>query len=182
MIRRKGTCVLHVYTVVTDDNTFGNLACLACQTSHTFCNMERPCERCVKKNIECVDGCHKKAKYMMDEPEKPDQQFLPSCKSSDVHPLLSLPSHSGDDIRNVYSRVTKPYPYAQNFNNLLLYISKRLDKDSIFRVCRAISYFRPSLIAVIKNLTEEDLLLKEKCCQRMLLEYKRILLDSGDPR
>jgi hypothetical protein len=159
--------------------------------------MERPCERCKKKGVACIEGSHKKAKYMMEDGlNQVDDGFSPIAavnqeskgpegviqSPSIANNLVALPSHSGDTIRNIYSQVTKPYPYSQNFNNLLIYISKRLDKDNIFRVCRAISYFRPSLIAVIKNLTEEDLLLKEKCCQRMLAEYKRILIDCGDPR
>jgi hypothetical protein len=39
----------------------------------------------------------------------------------------------------------------------------------MMRVCRAMASIRPSLIALIMNLTHEDLIFMEKCFQRTLL-------------
>jgi len=37
------------------------------------------------------------------------------------------------------------------------------------RICRAMAMFRPSFIALIMNLTPEDLIFMEKCFQRTIL-------------
>ncbi|KAH7074244.1 transcription activator of gluconeogenesis [Paraphoma chrysanthemicola] len=46
-------------------------ACFACQRAHLTCGDERPCNRCIKRNLadHCMDGVRKKAKYLHDAPE-----------------------------------------------------------------------------------------------------------------
>ncbi|KAJ8107451.1 hypothetical protein OPT61_g8859 [Boeremia exigua] len=46
-------------------------ACFACQRAHLTCGDERPCLRCVKRNLadHCMDGVRKKAKYLHDAPD-----------------------------------------------------------------------------------------------------------------
>lgn len=44
-----------------------------------------------------------------------------------------------------------------------------MDKDHMERIVRALATFRPSFIALIMNLTEEDLIFMEKCFQRTIL-------------
>ncbi|KAF2849555.1 hypothetical protein T440DRAFT_129765 [Plenodomus tracheiphilus IPT5] len=46
-------------------------ACFACQRAHLTCADERPCGRCIKRNIgdHCMDGMRKKAKYLHDAPD-----------------------------------------------------------------------------------------------------------------
>ncbi|TGZ78446.1 hypothetical protein EX30DRAFT_373812 [Ascodesmis nigricans] len=43
-------------------------ACFACQRAHLTCGDERPCQRCIKRNLQdsCQDGVRKKAKYLHD--------------------------------------------------------------------------------------------------------------------
>lgn len=41
------------------------------------------------------------------------------------------------------------------------------------RICRAMAMFRPSFIALIMNLTPEDLIFMETCFQRTVLVRKR---------
>lgn len=43
------------------------------------------------------------------------------------------------------------------------------------RISRALALFRPSFLALIMNLTEEDLVFMEKCIQRTLL----VTMQSG---
>ncbi|KAL2017166.1 hypothetical protein VTK56DRAFT_2535 [Thermocarpiscus australiensis] len=45
-------------------------ACFACQRAHLTCGDERPCQRCIKRNLmdSCRDGVRKKAKYLHDAP------------------------------------------------------------------------------------------------------------------
>ncbi|KAF2193998.1 hypothetical protein K469DRAFT_189273 [Zopfia rhizophila CBS 207.26] len=47
-------------------------ACFACQRAHLTCGDERPCHRCIKRNLQehCMDGIRKKAKYLHDAPNE----------------------------------------------------------------------------------------------------------------
>jgi hypothetical protein len=45
----------------------------------------------------------------------------------------------------------------------------RMPREDLMRISRALALFRPSFIALIMNLTEEDLVFMEKCLQRTLL-------------
>ncbi|KAJ9067287.1 Transcriptional regulator of nonfermentable carbon utilization [Entomophthora muscae] len=56
-----------------------------------------------------------------------------------------------------------------------------MSKENVLRICRAISQFRPSFIALFMNLTEEDLIFIEKCFQRTLLEFEKLISLSGTP-
>ena len=44
-----------------------------------------------------------------------------------------------------------------------------MGRDDLMRISRALALFRPSFLALIMNLTEEDLVFMEKCLQRTLL-------------
>jgi hypothetical protein len=44
-----------------------------------------------------------------------------------------------------------------------------MGRDDLMRISRALALFRPSFLALIMNLTEEDLIFMEKCIQRTLL-------------
>lgn len=51
-----------------------------------------------------------------------------------------------------------------------------MGREDLMRISRALALFRPSFIALIMNLTEEDLVFMEKCLQRTLLVHIRIHL------
>lgn len=44
-----------------------------------------------------------------------------------------------------------------------------MNREDLMRISRALALFRPSFLALIMNLTEEDLVFMEKCIQRTLL-------------
>jgi hypothetical protein len=56
-----------------------------------------------------------------------------------------------------------------------------MSRDDLMRISRALALFRPSFLALIMNLTEEDLVFMEKCIQRTLLEYEKLISFSGTP-
>ncbi|KAL9559706.1 Transcriptional regulator of nonfermentable carbon utilization [Mucor bainieri] len=56
-----------------------------------------------------------------------------------------------------------------------------MSRDDLMRISRALALFRPSFLALIMNLTEEDLVFMEKCLQRTLLEYEKLISFSGTP-
>ncbi|CAG8490903.1 4249_t:CDS:2, partial [Paraglomus occultum] len=82
---------------------------------------------------------------------------------------------------SIYATVTKPFSYIEGFHYLVKYVRERMDKDHQERIVRAIATFRPSFIALIMNLTEEDLIFMEKCFQRTLLEFEKLISFSGTP-
>ncbi|KAJ2581282.1 Transcriptional regulator of nonfermentable carbon utilization, partial [Coemansia sp. RSA 1797] len=107
------------------------------------------------------------------------------------HPL-SRPPTSGPAVyglnpvypqspADVYSSVSEPYAYHTGFHFFFKYISTRLGKRDVLRVSRAIAHFRPSLVALLRNLTREDLVFMEKSLRRALLEYEKLIGFVGTP-
>ncbi|RCH77928.1 Transcriptional regulator of nonfermentable carbon utilization, partial [Rhizopus stolonifer] len=84
-------------------------------------------------------------------------------------------------IENIYSSVQKPFNYAEGFHYLIAYVTEKMSKEDLKRISRALSLFRPSFLSLIMNLTEEDLVFMEKCIQRTLLEYEKLISFSGTP-
>ncbi|KAF9352817.1 Transcriptional regulator of nonfermentable carbon utilization [Mortierella sp. NVP85] len=82
---------------------------------------------------------------------------------------------------NVYANTKQPFNYTDGFHYLLRYVRDRMDKEEMMRVCRAMAMFRPSFIALIMNLTPEDLIFMEKCFQRTILEFEKLISFSGTP-
>ncbi|KAJ2667209.1 Transcriptional regulator of nonfermentable carbon utilization [Coemansia sp. RSA 1199] len=107
------------------------------------------------------------------------------------HPL-SRPPTSGPAVyglnpvypqspADVYSSVSEPYAYHTGFHFFFKHISTRLGKRDVLRVSRAIAHFRPSLVALLRNLTREDLVFMEKSLRRALLEYEKLIGFVGTP-
>ncbi|KAJ2615636.1 Transcriptional regulator of nonfermentable carbon utilization [Coemansia sp. RSA 1365] len=106
------------------------------------------------------------------------------------HPLRRAPSgpavHGLNPVYlqapgDVYSAVVEPYKYNTGFHFLFKYISGRMGRRDILRVSRAIAHFRPSLVALLRNLTREDLVFMEKSFQRAMLEYEKLIGFVGTP-
>ncbi|CDS04159.1 hypothetical protein LRAMOSA07114 [Lichtheimia ramosa] len=56
-----------------------------------------------------------------------------------------------------------------------------MGQDELMRISRALAMFRPSFISTMVSLTEEDLIYMEKCVQRTLMEYEKLISFSGTP-
>ncbi|KAF8980506.1 Transcriptional regulator of nonfermentable carbon utilization [Entomortierella lignicola] len=82
---------------------------------------------------------------------------------------------------NVYANTKQPFNYTDGFHYLLRYVREKMDKEEMMRVCRAMATFRPSFIALIMNLTPEDLIFMETCFQRTVLEFEKLISFSGTP-
>ncbi|KAI9494284.1 hypothetical protein BDB00DRAFT_319203 [Zychaea mexicana] len=81
----------------------------------------------------------------------------------------------------VYNNVRRPFNYAEGFHYLIQYVREKMGREDLMRISRALALFRPSFLALIMNLTEEDLVFMEKCLQRTLLEYEKLISFSGTP-
>jgi hypothetical protein len=93
-----------------------------------------------------------------------------------------------------YASATKPFSYADGYHYLINYVKtryrrlfslkkkdnstvlnvyfflkKRMSREDLMRISRALALFRPSVLASMMNLTEDDLVFTEKCLQRTLL-------------
>ena len=85
----------------------------------------------------------------------------------------------GPDV--VYNRVADPFDYTPGHHHLLDYLTGRFTREDTLRVCRALVSYRPSLLSIIKNLTVNDLIFMEKCFQRLIVEYSKLLAYMGTP-
>ncbi|KAI8799346.1 hypothetical protein BJ742DRAFT_717944 [Cladochytrium replicatum] len=93
--------------------------------------------------------------------------------------VLHFPENTSP--REVYTAVVKPYDYREGFHYLVKYVKERMEKRDIMRICRSLADFRPSFMAQILNLSEEDLIFMEKSFQRTLLEFDKLIGYSGTP-
>ncbi|KAI7889766.1 uncharacterized protein EV154DRAFT_269320 [Mucor mucedo] len=80
-----------------------------------------------------------------------------------------------------YASATKPFSYAEGYHYLINYVKSRMGREDLMRISRALALFRPSVLASMMNLTEDDLIFTEKCLQRTLLEYEKLISYSGTP-
>ncbi|CAO3616630.1 unnamed protein product [Mucor fragilis] len=80
-----------------------------------------------------------------------------------------------------YASATKPFSYADGYHYLINYVKTRMGSEDLMRISRALALFRPSVLASMMNLTEDDLVFTEKCLQRTLLEYEKLISYSGTP-
>ncbi|KAG1137900.1 hypothetical protein G6F38_010963 [Rhizopus arrhizus] len=83
-----------------------------------------------------------------------------------------------------YASATKPFSYAEGYHYLINYVktsNSRMGREDLMRISRALALFRPSVLASMMNLTEDDLIFTEKCLQRTLLEYEKLISYSGTP-
>ncbi|KAG0230774.1 Transcriptional regulator of nonfermentable carbon utilization [Actinomortierella wolfii] len=106
--------------------------------------------------------------------------------SSALHPTSAITRPSkrkfpSNTPENVYANTKQPFNYTEGFHYLLQYVREKMDKEEMMRICRAMAMFRPSFIALIMNLTPEDLIFMEKCFQRTILEFEKLISFSGTP-
>lgn len=87
----------------------------------------------------------------------------------------------GSTPEEVYARVQRPYNYAESYHFLIEYVKRRMGRDQLIRISRALVLFRPSYMSLVAALTEEDLIYMEKCVQRTLLEFEKLISFSGTP-
>ncbi|KAI8378057.1 uncharacterized protein BYT42DRAFT_516473 [Radiomyces spectabilis] len=106
---------------------------------------------------------------------KPSRESLSSTANRRRRP------NSGNTPEAVYNSVQRPFNYAEGFHYLIQYVQSKMGKEDLTRISRALAMFRPSFLALIMNLTEEDLIFMEKCIQRTLLEYEKLVSFSGTP-
>jgi hypothetical protein len=87
----------------------------------------------------------------------------------------------GNTPEEIYTRVTRPYSYAESYHYLIQYVKQRMGREELIRISRALVMFRPSYMSLVAALTVEDLIYMEKCVQRTLLEFEKLITFSGTP-
>ncbi|CEJ02700.1 hypothetical protein RMCBS344292_16697 [Rhizopus microsporus] len=64
---------------------------------------------------------------------------------------------------------------------MMTHLFNRMGKQELMRISKALALFRPSMIASMMNLTEADLIFTERCLQRTMMEYEKLVPYSGTP-
>ncbi|KAJ8658627.1 hypothetical protein O0I10_005667 [Lichtheimia ornata] len=111
-------------------------------------------------------------------PSSPSSISSPGKRSNSI---TSTSRRKQNTPESVYLHVKRPFNYAEGFHYLIEYVKERMNREDLMRISRALALFRPSFLALIMNLTEEDLVFMEKCIQRTLLEYEKLISFSGTP-
>ncbi|KAG2237258.1 hypothetical protein INT48_006662 [Thamnidium elegans] len=90
--------------------------------------------------------------------------------------------HSNSSMISIgYASASKPFSYADGYHYLINYVRHKMGREELMRISKALALFRPSVLASMMNLTEDDLVFTEKCLQRTLLEYEKLITYSGTP-
>jgi hypothetical protein len=107
----------------------------------------------------------------------PSAAVLASPNAPHLSVALVDALHSGpappsppEGAADVYTRVTSAFDYTTGYHALMRHLhSARFAKADLLRIVRALAVVRPSLIAL------------QKCFQRSLLEYARLISYAGTP-
>ncbi|GME82355.1 unnamed protein product [Ambrosiozyma monospora] len=86
-----------------------------------------------------------------------------------------------EEPSQIYKHIQTPFSYVKPYHDLNVYLKKRFDKNHLISVSRSIAEYRPSFIAAMVPLKEEDMIFAEQCFQRTLLEYDNYISLSGTP-
>lgn len=81
----------------------------------------------------------------------------------------------------IYEKVKQAFTYVKPYHDLNLYLKSRFPKEDLVQMSKSIAEYRPSFIAGMIKLKEDDLIFAEQCFQRTLLEYDGYIGISGTP-
>ncbi|KAG0690157.1 Transcriptional regulator of nonfermentable carbon utilization [Pichia californica] len=81
----------------------------------------------------------------------------------------------------IYEKVKQAFTYVKPYHDLNLYLKSRFTKKDLVQMSKSIAEYRPSFIAGMIKLKEDDLIFAEQCFQRTLLEYDGYIGISGTP-
>lgn len=108
----------------------------------------------------------------------------PQLKAKQALPTkpASKPTRTRDPSA-IYTSVTTPHPYTQNFHHLIAYLQRRFasQHSKTLSIAKSLASIRPSFIATTKTLNRDDLIFMEKCFQRTLFEYESFIEGVGTP-
>ncbi|KAI8873529.1 hypothetical protein GQ42DRAFT_112351, partial [Ramicandelaber brevisporus] len=82
---------------------------------------------------------------------------------------------------DIYTKISEPHNHVTGFHYLIKWVERNMVGDDKLRIARALAQIRPSFIALVKNLTHDDLVFTEKCFQRTLMEFEQLVSLSGTP-
>lgn len=109
-----------------------------------------------------------------------------------IHSTITFNSNSGADLSSLSTATgakntidvlsfVDPYNYGPSYHRVLEMLQRRISPEGMRRICQAFTIFRPSLIAHLRELSDIDLRLMERCFTRTLLDLRRILSLTGAP-
>lgn len=113
---------------------------------------------------------------------QPAQITTPQLKAKTALPAKTA-SKRPRDPSTIYTSVSTPHPYTQNFHHLIAYLQRRFSSSpsKTLSIAKSLASIRPSFIATTKTLNRDDLIFMEKCFQRTLFEYEGFIEGVGTP-
>jgi hypothetical protein len=113
---------------------------------------------------------------------QPAQITTPQLKAKAALPVKPTTKRPRDPS-SIYTSVSTPHPYTQNFHHLIAYLQRRFSSSpsKTLSIAKSLASIRPSFIATTKTLNRDDLIFMEKCFQRTLFEYESFIEGVGTP-
>lgn len=177
-------------------------ACIYCRRSHMTCDVNRPCQRCIKRKIGhlCRDEVSRPEVSPVQNPTDIIQDIMgdfdwfagpniESMSSKDQF-LLTAADPVSQSAEGRLSEVLeakhnagllKPYNYAAGYDRLRRYMDSHMSSEARSRILQPLSRFRPAFRSVARSLQESDLEKVEEFFERILLDYDRTFTLTAMP-
>ncbi|PWA00981.1 hypothetical protein BB558_002952 [Smittium angustum] len=77
--------------------------------------------------------------------------------------------------------ILKPFNYVNGYVRMHRFMEKCMSSESVTRLIRIMSLFRPTFMLIVKSLTDLDMLISEVTFERLLMDYNHIFHTLGVP-
>ncbi|TID28849.1 hypothetical protein CANINC_002253 [Pichia inconspicua] len=170
--------------VNTNQYFIGTMSTIDGIKTHTFPEVLKQISKFKRKNPQLFKERNRKSAIsfsigIIDDITPEFENTEPENKKAESYsPKCGLMYHEPSEI---YEKVKAPFAYVKPYHDLNMYLKSRFSKDNLVQVSKSIAEYRPSFIAGMIKLKEDDLIFAEQCFQRTLLEYDSYIGISGTP-
>lgn len=170
--------------IATNQYFIGTMSTIDGIKTHTFPEVVKQISKFKRKNPQQFKERNRKSAIsfsigILDDISPEFESTEPETgKTEHCDPKCGLMYHEPSEI---YEKVKSPFAYVKPYHDLNLYLKSRFSKDNLVQVSKSIAEYRPSFIAGMIKLKEDDLIFAEQCFQRTLLEYDSYIGISGTP-
>lgn len=148
----------------------------------TSASMKPPTSSGSDPNLTQQPQQHQMPQLSPQRQRQPTQITTPQLKAKAALPAKPTTKRPRDPS-SIYTSVSTPHPYTQNFHHLIAYLQRRFSSSpsKTLSIAKSLASIRPSFIATTKTLNRDDLIFMEKCFQRTLFEYESFIEGVGTP-
>ncbi|ONH71247.1 Transcription activator of gluconeogenesis ERT1 [Pichia kudriavzevii] len=157
----------------TNQYYIGTMATIDGVKTHTFPDVVKQISKFKREHPQKFRERNKRSAISFSIGVLEDSNYTPELEA-EITANVKKPSE-------IYEKVKSPFAYVKPYHELNMYLKKRFSKENLVQVSKSIAEYRPSFIAGMIKLKEDDLIFAEQCFQRTLLEYESYIGISGTP-